>query len=379
MLRSNSTGLRRLNTNVSYSAFPKPPKSASSHPTNNMTSSPRPHHVTRSPQTHQQQQHSFSRPPALRAHTTHLPPSPGPVESSPTSYPSSRIDALKSFPRVEDNELFIMYQSNEEVANYTSQPRPTTRHRQLSAPRNPVLSPSTSDGQRPQTGTSRRRISNTSSNVSLTSPAYPPPTKPLPPLPTSTRSSNRLSSNDSVEDYSPAPVDFFRFSQSSSSGQASLADDASLHSSPSARHYQHQHQAAAAVPRPVGPEPETRRTSVAQRSSVSGDRVSAISSANSVILRPTRLLDGGAAQTKKKNNAGNTVYYLDLSPNGTTLASKHGNNLVKFWSVEDGTVHATIKFSSYTDAHSRSRDYLIRSHAILSEGSSLAAIAVKAL
>lgn len=130
------------------------------------------------------------------------------------------------------------------------------------------------------------------------------------------------------------------------------------------------------MPRPPEPEPETRRTSYAQRSSASADRASAISSANSVTLRPSRLLDGGAEKGKKKNHS-SAVYYLDLSSNGSTLASKHGNNIVRFWSTHDGTVHATIKFSSYTDAQSRSRDYLIRSHAILSEGSSLVAIAVK--
>ncbi|KAH8178134.1 WD40 repeat-like-containing domain protein [Sarocladium implicatum] len=370
------TGLRRMNSNISYSAFPKPPKTPSGPAATNITSSPRPHPSTRSPHTYHQQT-SSSRPAALRAHTAHLPPSPVGLDSSPTSFPSSRIDALKSFPRVEDNELFIMYQSNEDGLNRDFQQRPATRQRQLSSPRNPAMSPTISDEQRPKTAASRRRTSNTSSNVSLTSPAYPPPTKPLPPLPGSARNSNRISSNGSVDEQIPTSVDFFRFSQSSSSGQASLSDNVSINSNPSARHYQHSHQAAAAVPRPREPEPETRRTSVAQHSSVSGDRASAVSSANSVTLRPSRLLDGGTAQAKKKNNAGNTVYYLDLSPNGTTLASKHGNNLVKFWSVEDGTVHATIKFSSYTDAHSRSRDYLIRSHAILSEGSSLAAIAVK--
>jgi WD40 repeat protein len=108
----------------------------------------------------------------------------------------------------------------------------------------------------------------------------------------------------------------------------------------------------------------------------SSDRASAISSANSVTILPSRLLDGSADKGKKKGN-NSAVYYLDLSPNGSTLSSKHGNNIIRFWSIQDGTVHATIKFSSYTDAQSRSRDYLIRSHSILSEGSSLVAIAVK--
>lgn len=73
----------------------------------------------------------------------------------------------------------------------------------------------------------------------------------------------------------------------------------------------------------------------------------------------------------------NCVHHLDVSSTSSTLASKHGNNFVKVWSLETGDVLSTIKFSSYTEAQSRSRDYLIRSHAILSETSRLVAIATK--
>ncbi|KAM3500157.1 hypothetical protein MY10362_006657 [Beauveria mimosiformis] len=77
---------------------------------------------------------------------------------------------------------------------------------------------------------------------------------------------------------------------------------------------------------------------------------------------------------KKVNNS---VHYLDISPNATILASKHGNNLVKVWSLASGELRNSIKFSSYTEARSRSRDYMIRSHAILSETSTLIAIATR--
>ncbi|KAG8410463.1 hypothetical protein J3459_017107 [Metarhizium acridum] len=73
----------------------------------------------------------------------------------------------------------------------------------------------------------------------------------------------------------------------------------------------------------------------------------------------------------------NSVYYLDVSSTSSTLATKHGNNLVKVWSLETGDIESVIKFSSYTEAQSRSRDYLIRSHAILSETSRLIAIATR--
>ncbi|KAK2612270.1 hypothetical protein QQS21_001696 [Conoideocrella luteorostrata] len=73
----------------------------------------------------------------------------------------------------------------------------------------------------------------------------------------------------------------------------------------------------------------------------------------------------------------NSVHYLDVSSTSSTLASKHGNNFVKVWSLDTGDVQSFIKFSSYTEARSRGRDYLIRSHTILSETSRLIAIATK--
>ncbi|KAJ6445168.1 WD40 repeat-like-containing domain [Purpureocillium lavendulum] len=71
----------------------------------------------------------------------------------------------------------------------------------------------------------------------------------------------------------------------------------------------------------------------------------------------------------------NSIFYLDVSPGSKVLASKHGNNILKIWGIENGTLESSIKFTSYTEAHSRSRDYLIRSHAILSEASNLIAVA----
>lgn len=78
---------------------------------------------------------------------------------------------------------------------------------------------------------------------------------------------------------------------------------------------------------------------------------------------------------KSKKNA--TTYFLDMSTPAGVVATKHGNNLVRFWNVSDGSVQASIKFSSYTEAHCRSREYLIRSHTILSEAAKLAVIATR--
>lgn len=80
------------------------------------------------------------------------------------------------------------------------------------------------------------------------------------------------------------------------------------------------------------------------------------------------------APEKRKSNP---VFYLDVSATGSTVAVKHGNNLIKFWNVETGTLQNSVKFSAYTEAHCRSRDYLIRSHAILSDTAKMAAIATR--
>ncbi|KAG5982845.1 hypothetical protein E4U55_001252 [Claviceps digitariae] len=71
------------------------------------------------------------------------------------------------------------------------------------------------------------------------------------------------------------------------------------------------------------------------------------------------------------------VYYLDVSSSSSILASKHGNHHIRVWDLQNGALLNNIKFSSYTEARSRGRDYLIRSHAILSETSKLIAIATK--
>ncbi|AEO64375.1 uncharacterized protein THITE_63059 [Thermothielavioides terrestris NRRL 8126] len=70
-----------------------------------------------------------------------------------------------------------------------------------------------------------------------------------------------------------------------------------------------------------------------------------------------------------------SVYFFDISTTSATLASKHGNNIVRIWSVGSGEVQNNLKISCYTTAQARSREYFVRSHAILSEPSNLIAIA----
>lgn len=202
-----------------------------------------------------------------------------------------------------------------------------------------ALSPEISPGKslqpavREDARSSQRRPSTASSYVSSRS-KYPPPSKPLPPLPA--RSSQRVPSHDSF-----SSLDTRHFSQSSKA--TSAFDSVSVRSPVHPLH-------------PSYPPPE-----------VPDELKGSASSVNVAFL--------ASFESDKKRKNG--IHYLDLSSTSSTLATKHGKNVIRIWSVSTGTVQSTIKFSSYTEAQSRSREYLIRSHAILSEPSGLIAIATR--
>jgi hypothetical protein len=93
--------------------------------------------------------------------------------------------------------------------------------------------------------------------------------------------------------------------------------------------------------------------------------------ASPIQLAPWKVL----ATKNEKGIKDPAIYYFDVSTSATTLASKHGNKMIKVWSVGSGAVQSTIKISCYTTAQARSREYFVRSHAILSEPTTLMAIA----
>ena len=68
------------------------------------------------------------------------------------------------------------------------------------------------------------------------------------------------------------------------------------------------------------------------------------------------------------------VSYLDVSPTCSVLVSKHGNNVIRFTDLRSGDLQSTIKVSFYVQNQIRSRDFFVRSHAILSETTNLVAI-----
>lgn len=215
--------------------------------------------------------------------------------------------------------------------------------------------------------TSHRRSSSTTSTASYvpgTNSPFPAPSKPLPSLPPiSARSSSQRvrSSHSQPSSSDKSSLDVDRFSQSS--------ETSSSHPSRSSLHSLSLRPAPLQVrpPLAVVPPPAISITNATLRGPEEKPAALAVDLWKS--LSPEK--------KKKTPPKGITVFYMDISATGTTIAIKHGNSQIKFWNVETGTLQASVKFSSYTEAHCRSRDYLIRSHAILSDTSKLAAIATR--
>nr|UXE44013.1 WD40 repeat domain containing protein [Trichoderma aurantioeffusum] len=205
---------------------------------------------------------------------------------------------------------------------------------------------------RPQTGrresvNSQRKSSNASSNYYPSGYSlYPAPSKPLPPLPTPKTATHRVPSRDSSDRSS---ISTHRSSQVSAT--TSTPDATTVSFSPPPRRSRVPHNFYK-PPDPSELLPPPRRSS-----------------------RPAEVVFWKLLQSDDKKNG--PIHYLDMSSSLSTIATKHGNNIIKVWSTAGGTVQQVIKISSYTAAQSRSREYLIRSHAILSEPTNLIAIATR--
>ncbi|KAK3988854.1 hypothetical protein QBC44DRAFT_328674 [Cladorrhinum sp. PSN332] len=86
-----------------------------------------------------------------------------------------------------------------------------------------------------------------------------------------------------------------------------------------------------------------------------------------VTISPSRHL------TEPKGKVGD-ILHIDISCAAQFVATKHAKT-VKIWSVPKNAVQSTIKITSYVQPQVRSREYFVRSHAILSENAALIAIA----
>ncbi|KAK8915284.1 hypothetical protein VCV18_010830 [Metarhizium anisopliae] len=229
-----------------------------------------------------------------------------------------------------------------------------SRHPSSSIPSDRLSRTSTSDSiprrrasEYEQSPISNRRASSNASSTYYPAPSlYPAPTKPLPALPPkATNSASR------------------------SIGRPPSERSVSVASSGRSSHYSDRSGSIAAGPSgSFSFKSPTSTQYTAPSEFQHGDQHSQLSSLELCFRNMI------VSQDKRINNS---VYYLDVSSTSSTLATKHGNNIVKIWSLETGEIGSVIKFSSYTEAQSRSRDYLIRSHAILSETCKLIAIATR--
>ncbi|CAI6084466.1 unnamed protein product [Clonostachys chloroleuca] len=85
-----------------------------------------------------------------------------------------------------------------------------------------------------------------------------------------------------------------------------------------------------------------------------------------VMYRKQLLLD--------KKRKGEEVNLIDISSSGATIAVKEGKKAIRFWDVIRDDVLSVIKISSYIEAGTRSREYLVRSHVVISDSARLAAV-----
>lgn len=70
-----------------------------------------------------------------------------------------------------------------------------------------------------------------------------------------------------------------------------------------------------------------------------------------------------------------TVFHIDTSPASYILASKHGDKIIKIHGLPQCNLQSTLKVNFYVKMQQRSRDFFVTSHSILSETSTLIAVA----
>ncbi|EAQ84860.1 hypothetical protein CHGG_08874 [Chaetomium globosum CBS 148.51] len=209
----------------------------------------------------------------------------------------------------------------------------------------------------------RRPSKGSSAGYSLYPAAPKPPiAKPLPPLPVLNRQgSHRASSQPSLDGSDLGSGDTSRYSQSSRGSTLERVSSSGSAASPP----------AALGPSPVMPSGEYRARPQLMQPVQPVQPMQQQHGSSPVHLVPWKQL----VAVKDKHLKEPTVYFFDISTSSATLASKHGNNIIRIWSVGSGEVQNNLKISCYTNAQPRSREYFVRSHAILSETSNLIAIA----
>ncbi|KAK5661887.1 hypothetical protein OQA88_9996 [Cercophora sp. LCS_1] len=223
------------------------------------------------------------------------------------------------------------------------------------------------DSRTPERRPSRTPTLASVSGYSLYPAPKPPPGKALPPVPTIPKNMRRPSSRASAEVSDAASSRYSQCSRANShqdnmsNSTTPMSPNLPLTPMSLPPHY----------PPPAYPEDgdavSTINGSVPQKPAP----LTSLSTAKPIDLAAWKVL----VTKNEKGIKDPAVYFFDVTTAATTLASKHGNNLIKVWNVGTGTVVNTIKISCYTTAQARSREYFVRSHGILSEQTTLVAIA----
>lgn len=214
----------------------------------------------------------------------------------------------------------------------------------------------------------RMRGSLPSPNPLLSPPSYPPPARALPPIPPpksprrprSTLSTTPTSPpsipskppsiparsreralSDTIRDskFSTLTLGTSRFSGSSQASSTNLPPRSSSYNYPGSL---------------TSPRPDTLSEETSQSFEVVASR---------------------SLEQADKDTSQGGVYCIDTSPASTCLASRHGKFHIKLWDLPSGPMFTTIKVPFYVQVQPRSREFFIRSHAILSETLNLIAIA----
>lgn len=131
------------------------------------------------------------------------------------------------------------------------------------------------------------------------------------------------------------------------------------------------------TPPPFSPPPEYHRTPTPKSPH---RRTETVNSASQFIIpSPTKhsphrsRVEITPARHLADKGKGGDIMHIDTSANSVYAATRH-NKVVKIWSIPKNALHGTIKITSYVQPKVRSREYFIRSHAILSEAATLVGI-----
>ena len=89
---------------------------------------------------------------------------------------------------------------------------------------------------------------------------------------------------------------------------------------------------------------------------------------------PSHRLEITPAKHLTNKGKNQDITHIDISPTGTLGATRHTSKQLKVWSMTRNVVTSIIKTTSYVPPRTRSREYFVRSHAILSEAAGFIAV-----